>query len=286
MSTINSGLSALFEVLQLPFRTLPSIVGVLFWSVLTAVAVLLVYKRASDQEGLGDVKRRIHAGLFEIRLFNDDMRAIFRAQLEILRHNLTYLKLSLKPMIYILPPMVILIAQLHFYYGYRSLRPGEQALLTVELAEGWKEHPALAGATVGRPPIALQVPEGLRSLTDGVWAPALNEVVWQIGAENLGDYQLGVQLGTETVTKRVRVSDRVVQVAPVRPEPSLLAQLESPAETPIPATSPIRQISLDYPDGEIWCLWSFRSEWAWMLVYFVLTMVIAFALRNPLGVNI
>ena len=49
--------------------------------------------------------RRLHAALFEIRLFNDDLSAIFRAQAEMLRHNLTYLRLSLVPMIWMFVPL-------------------------------------------------------------------------------------------------------------------------------------------------------------------------------------
>jgi uncharacterized membrane protein (DUF106 family) len=288
MAMLNSVLRELFGLLLRPFEGLPSFVSILIWSILTAIAVLLVYKRSSDQDGLGEVKRKIHASVFEIRLFNDDMRAILQAQLDIMRHNLSYIRLSFKPMIWILPPLVLIISQLHFFYGYSSLSPGQSALLKVELDQDWRQSQLLATVdSDARPPLSLSIPDGLRAETEAVWTPELNELLWKIGAEDWGSYDIELKLGSEVYTKQVSVSDRVVQISPVRPDHSLLAQIESPAEAPLPAESPIRAISIAYPDAEVWCLGlRFRSEWAWMIVYFILTMVFAFALRGPLGVNI
>ena len=55
------------------------------------------------------MKRQIHACLFEIRLFNDDLPAILRSQMEILRHNLNYLRLSAVPMLWMIVPLVIVL---------------------------------------------------------------------------------------------------------------------------------------------------------------------------------
>ena len=94
---VNAALRALFDALLLPFRSLPPIVGLLVVSLVVSIGMLLVFKRTSNQARLEAVKRQIHACLFEIRLFNDDLPAILRAQVEILRHNLRYLGLSLVP---------------------------------------------------------------------------------------------------------------------------------------------------------------------------------------------
>ena len=65
-----------------PFRDFPPIVGLTLVSLLTAIGLLIVFKHTSNQKALEAVKRKIHAGLFEIRLYNDDFRSIMRAQLE------------------------------------------------------------------------------------------------------------------------------------------------------------------------------------------------------------
>lgn len=274
MSWLNALLRSLFDALLYPFRELHPWVGLTLLSLVTGVAVLLVFKATSNQERLAEVKRKIHAGLFEIRLYNDDLRAILRAQNEILRSNLRYLWHSLPPMLWIIPPLFLVLAQLHFHYGYRGLEPGDPALLTVKLKPG-------AEVDNPKPPLRLEVPEGLRLDSAGVWAPSLRETTWRLVAEEPGDYRIGVGLGGESWDKSVRVSEAVVRRSPLRPS-GLLDQLLYPAEPPLPAASPIESIALDYPDTGI----GLFAMPTWMWVFFILSLIFAFALRNRLGVTI
>jgi len=288
MSPVNAALRAVFDVLNAPFSGLPALVGVVAWSLVAAVAMLVVFKHTSDQERIAAVKKRIHACLFEIRLFNDDLGAIFRAQLEILRHNLVYMSLSFKPMLWMIVPLVLVIAHLQFHYGYRALRPGDRTILKVALVEGWQER--LGGATAGahvRPPVELRVPEGLRLETPGVWVPSLGELTWRLAAASWGDYQVEVRVGDEVYSKRVRVSDDLARLSPVRPSAAFLSQLTWPAEAPLPAGGPLEEISVTYPAGEIGLLgWHVQSEYAWMAAFFVLSIAFAFALKKRFGVTI
>ena len=65
-----------------------------------------------------------------------------RAQVDILRHNLTYVRLSLAPMLWMFVPLLLLIAQLQFYYGYDGLVPGQSALVKVRVKQGASPRPA------------------------------------------------------------------------------------------------------------------------------------------------
>ncbi|UCF66078.1 MAG: hypothetical protein JSV80_09735, partial [Acidobacteriota bacterium] len=125
MSWLNATLRIVFDTLLYPFRGWPAIVGLLIVSLLAAIGMLIAFKKTSNQPALAAVKRKIHACLFEIRLFNDDMGAILSALLRLLRHNLTYLRLSVTPMLWIIVPFVLIVAQLQFIYGYHGLRPGQ-----------------------------------------------------------------------------------------------------------------------------------------------------------------
>ena len=278
MSLLNSILRSLFDGLLYPARNWPPLVSLAILSLGVGIVMLLVFKVTSNQTKLADVKRHIHAGLFEIRLFNDNLPLIFRAQGEILRHNLTYLRLSLVPMLWIMVPLFLVIAQLQFHYGYRGLGPDEPVLVKVELQDG-----AVASRGGARPDIALEAPAGIRVETPAVWIPELNEVSWRIAAEDAGDYELTVRLGQETFTKSVVVSEAVVRRAPERVASVWWKELVFPAEAPLPDGSPILSVKLDYPDREISVL-GFGLHW--IVVFFVLSIVFAFALRNRLGVTI
>jgi len=277
MTSLNAALGTLIDWLQLPFRGLPPIVGVIVWSIPVSVFALWVFGKTSNQDKITAVKAKIAASLFEIRLFNDDLKAIAKAQWEIMGHVIRYQGLALVPMVFILPPLVLLMVQLHQFYGFRGFSPGETALLRVELAH-----------TGGlRPDLVIEVPEGLHLETPAMWIPSLGEFNWQLAADAPGDYELGFTLGDITTSKTVSVTDRVVRLSPERPPHSFMDQLEWPSEPPLPSDGAIQRITIAYPEATMKIL-GFSWEWsfAWMVVFFVLTMVFGFAIKKPMGVEL
>lgn len=275
MSFINGILGPLVNGILYPFREMPPIVGLTVVSFLTAIFLLVVFKHTSNQKALEDVKRRIHAGLFEIRLYNDDFRSIMRAQTGILRANLSYMRYSLAPMIWTLPPLIVLIAQLQFHYGYSGLEPGQQVLLKVEVSD-------VSSGGDQKPDYAVSVPEGLQLDTPGVWVPSLGEMAWRLTATAPGDYELEIRDGSETATKSVRVTHSVVRRSPFKIR-GFLNELIYPAEPSLPSTGAIDAITVTYPEANVDV---FGFELHWMIVFFALSIVFAFALRGPFGVTI
>ena len=277
MELLNTALRPLFDAVMKPLASTPAWVGILLWSIPVSVFALWVFKLTSNQDQITAVKDKIYACLFEIRLFNDDIRAIFRAQWEILGHVLKYQLLALKPMIWILPPVVLIMVHLHAFYGFQALEPGQRAVLTA----------TVAGEGTARPDLGLEVPEGVLLETPGVWAPDLHQMAWRIKAERMGDFELDLVNDGHSVSKKLRVTDRTVRLSPERHEPGFLEQLEWPSEPPIPKDSGITAITLGYPEARLDFLgFSMDSQWAWMILFFVLTMVIALALKKPMGVEI
>jgi uncharacterized membrane protein (DUF106 family) len=288
VSLLNAFLAVLFDLLLAPFRQLPPIVGLAVVSLVTAIAMLLIFKRTSNQTRLTAVKRQIHAALFEIRLFNDDLRAIFRAQGEILRHNLTYLRLSLVPMLWMIVPLVLVIAQLQFHYGYSGLTTGQPILLKAQIRDGVtvagsQAQVALASTAARDNAPLLEAPPQIEVKTPAVWIPATREVIWRISPHAAGSYEVQLRLDDRTYAKSIRVADDVVRRSPVRLEPGLLNQLLYPAESPLPADGAVTSISVAYPETDVSVLgWDLH----WMIVYFALSMVFAFALRKRFNVTL
>jgi uncharacterized membrane protein (DUF106 family) len=283
VATLNQILRTIFDLVLAPFAGLPALVGLVLVSLITAIGMLLVFKVTSNQEKLAEVKRRIHACLFEMRLFNDDLRAILRAQLEVLRHNVTYVRLSLVPLVWMIVPLMLLLAQLQFHYAYEGLTPGQEALVKVALAENWADAPGVPDGAAQRPPAGLEVPGGLTVETPAVWLPALREIDWKIAAESWGDYEIGVSLGDATYTKSVVVARTLQRRSPFRLARGFWNQLLYPAEDPLPESAFIESITLVYPDARVNLFgWGVH----WIIVFFVLSIVFAFALRNRFGVTI
>jgi uncharacterized membrane protein (DUF106 family) len=279
VTLINRIVGGIVGVLMPVLGALGPALGVAVLSLATAVALLLVVRAASNQSRIVAVKRSIRAALFEIPLFNDDLRAILRAQGEILRHNLTYLRLSLAPMLWVLVPLLLLMAHLQAYYGYAGMEPGRSALVKVALDDGWRG--AQDADLAAGPELTLEPPPGIRVETPRVWIPSLNEATWRIAAERSGDYELIVRMKGTPFAKTVHASNTVAARSAVRPAAGTIDQWLHPVEPPLPPASMLRSIAVGYPERAIRILgWDIH----WTIVFFGLTMIFAFALKGRFGV--
>ena len=277
MSLFNAFFRTIFDRIMGPFEGMPALVTLVPISLVFSVFALYAFKWTSDQDAMEEVKRKIHAGIFEIRLFNDDLRAIFRAQLEVFGHVLNNFRLILIPLLWMLVPVGVLITQLQFHYGYSGLEPGDQILVKAVL----KGDPEPTNQE--KPRYSLEVPTGIRVETEAIWIPSLNEITWRIKTEAEGSYELQIVAadGTST-TKSLQVTDKIVRRSPKRGS-TFLDQLASPAEAPLPGDSPFSAIWVDYPEADV-SLFGL-IELHWIIAFLLISVPIAFALRGPLGVT-
>lgn len=287
MTVLNELLRRTFDLVLLPFRELPPLAALSALSLVTAVAMLVVFKATSDQRRLAEVKRAIVAALFEVRLFNDDLGAVFRAQGEILRHNLTYLRLSLVPMLWLVVPLGLAVAHLDFYFGYAGFTPGQPVLVTAHVRQALKPaadvRPVSTGHQTDDAAATLDGPPELRVMTPAVWLPAKREVVWRVVPTTRGEFTLDVGIDGQRFTKTFDVTTGLVGRSPARVAAGLVPQLLSPAERPLPRDGAATEIRLPYPRRGVRL---FGREAPWLLVYFALSMAFAFVLRKPFGVTL
>lgn len=272
MAAVNALLARLVDGFLRPFEDASPLAGLAVVSLISAIGMLLVVRATSDQARVAAVKRALQACVFEIRLFNDDARAMLRALGEMLRHNLTYVRLAMVPVLWMTVPLGLLVVQLQFHYGYGGLDVGHQAVVKARLKNS---------STAPSPQARLSAPPGIRIETPAVWIPSIREVAWRVAAEKPGDYVLTVQIGEDLFTKTVRVSGAVVRRSPLRTEGRFLNQLLYPAEPPLPVGAEVESIAVTYPRRDVSVL---GRGMHWMVVFFVLSMIFAFALRRRLNV--
>jgi len=273
MTYVNTVFRVLVDGLLYPFRTLHPLVGLTLVAFLAAIFILVVYKKTSNQKGIEAAKEKIWAGIFEVRLFNDDLRAILRAQGGILRHNLSYLGLSFVPLLWMIVPFLLLFAQLQFHYGYSGLEPGQTTILKVALQSSGD------GGETDRPNIALELPEGIVAETPAVWIPAVNEMDWRLRVEEAGEHEITLRAADgQAYTKSVVSSDRTERRSLIRPGGSFIDLLLYPAEEALPKSAPIKSISIDYPPSGL-------GEVGWMIWFFGISVVFALLLKKRFGVT-
>jgi hypothetical protein len=280
LAGINAAFTWFFDAAFVLLGLLPPLASLLLLSLVTSAVMLFVVARTSNQPGMAATKRAMHAGLLEIRLFNDDLVAILRALAGVLRQNGRYLLLSLVPLLWMIVPLMLVIAQLQAFYGYAGLEVGQPVLVKVERRDTRGEARPAAGGAVA---IALEAPPGIRVDTNAVELAGSNEVLWRIVPTAAGDFTVIVRAGGREAAKAVRVSDEVARRSPVRVSPGLVNQLLYPSEPPLGDESPVRSITIGYPEPGLDVL---GARVHWLIVFFVVSMAGAFLLARRFGVTL
>src|SRR5262245_35956842 len=106
METITTIASAAVAAVLSPFSGHPAMWGLAPLSVLVGIAMLWVFRRTSNPEGIARAKARVMAHLYELRLFPDEPVLIWKAQWGLLKANARYAGMMLVPVAVMGLPMV------------------------------------------------------------------------------------------------------------------------------------------------------------------------------------
>jgi uncharacterized membrane protein (DUF106 family) len=275
MWSVNTVLGKFFDFLFLPFRSLNPWAGMVFISLLTGLLMLFIYRLTSNQAGIRQVKDRIKAHLLELRLYKDNMSVTMKAQGKILSANLKYIVLNFKPLLVMIVPLILILAQLNLWFGSSPLEVGRPAIFKLKLAPNTR--PLDMEFVLKAPPqIAVETPP-LR-------LEELNEVDWRINPESPGIYHLAVETGGKSFHKTVVVGGLPLQkVSSLKVQRNVLNEILYPGEKPLPGGDPVRSMELLYPGARLRLL-GLRVHW--LIAYLALSIVFGFALKKPFKVEI
>jgi len=275
MGVINNGLNAFFDLLCAPFARLNPWGAMAFLSLLTGLLMLLVFRFTSNQKGIRRAKDLIKAHLLEFRLFKDNFGVTMRAFGRILLHNLRYLAYALKPLLVMIIPLLLILAQLNARFGYRPLHPGQQVLLKVKLVRGTNPlnldltiAPS-SGFTVETPPLRIEEE---------------SEMDWRLRAVKAGRHDIVLRGMGQSVAKTMAVGPaRLDALAPLKTNRKFFNQLFNPAEPALAKNLPLDSIELVYPGRSLRFL---GMDVHWLLAFFVLSLVFGFGLKGLFKVEI
>jgi hypothetical protein len=237
--------------------------------------MLIIFRHTSDQKQIKETKDRIKAHVFEIRIFKDDLRILLSALNNVALYNLKYMRHFVRPMLVMIVPVAVVLVQLEGWFGYRPLKPGESAIVSVK-------KPMSEGKEVAK--VALLAEKGLTVETPPLRIPG-EEVDWRVRADEPGEHTLTLTVLGQVLQKKVVVfsNGSLARVSPGAATTGLLwgSSLNSAEETSIVNTAQF--IEVEYPSRSISVLgW----ELHWLLVFFVLSTVFAFALKGFFRVEI
>jgi uncharacterized membrane protein (DUF106 family) len=275
MTIINTLFNKLFEFLFFPFLNTNPWVSMIIISLLTGILMLFIFKLTSNQEGIRKTKNRIKAHLLEMRLYNDSFITSLQAQGNILKANLRYMGYSFKPLLVMIIPVLLILIQLNFWFGYTPLKPGESTLLKIKLTEGY--NPMETDVSLDLPPEILMQTPPLRIIED-------REIDWRIAAAKPGVHEAVIKIGIHRHDKKIYAGQNsLMRISPLRPESNFFQTLLYPVEKPIPKGLPIQSIEVHHPAGGLELI-GIRIHW--LIAFFALSIIFGFSLKGLFGVEI
>jgi uncharacterized membrane protein (DUF106 family) len=254
------------------FRASLPLLLVVLVSAVIGLLMVVVFRYTSDQKAIHVAKDQLKAHLLAVRLFQDQIPVVLASYGRILSGTGRYLKLAFKPLLYVILPLVLLIAQVDRYLGYVPLAAGEAFLLKVHTA-----NPDSLNE------VTLQLPPELTTTAPAVHVPSDNEIAWRLMAAKDGDYDIEVIADGQGFSKRTVVSSGVPRVSPVRLRGRFWERVLVSGEPALPDSSPIQSIEVSYPARSIHFAW---LDWNWIWLFFVLSLVAGFFFKSVLGIEI
>lgn len=271
MTTLNALLVRVADAVLTPLAGLSPLAVITGAALATALGVLAAMRATSDQAALAAVKRRIHAALLEMRLYNDDLRALLRAQGEVIRHNLRYVGLSLVPLVVTAIPLTLAIAQMQAWYGYDGLAPGQATTITATVADSLSGPPRLEASAV-------------EVVGQARYFPTRHEVVWRVVPRQPGPAAVRIVTADgRAIEKTLHIGGGTARRSPSRERTGFVQQLLYPSEGPIDDGVGVHAVTVPYAERAL-DIAGLRVHW--LVAYLVLSIAWVLLLRGPMGVVI
>ena len=270
---INVLTNALGKFLLTPIAVLPGWLSNTIVSALAGLLLLIFFKYISNQHAIQRARDDMKAHMLALKLFKDSFSVTLRAPWGLFYGALRLLFHSLRPMLVMIVPVSLLLAQLGLWYQVRPLRLGEYAVVTMNL-NGSFDSPWPAVTMKSTPAAGLT--------TGPVHILSQRQVCWEIRALENGPERLVFQVDDREVEKELAIGDGFMRISTERPGWQWLDIMLHPDEEPFSADSAVQSISIDYPER---LSWTSGTDY-WMVYFFIASVVFALIFKPFLKVKI
>jgi hypothetical protein len=285
MDVLNRLTTRAFDGLLKPFEYLGPELSLILVSGLFGILALLVFKQISWQKGIKRVKDRMKGDMIAIRIYQDDLGVVGGSVIRIVLRNFQYLSLNLLPILPLMAPVVLVMAQLVVRYAYAPLpvrdpaaamQPGEGTMLSIELVRGREAD--VEGMTVHLPPGLKAVSPLVRNAADGF---ACQEVI----AVEPGEWEIELLFadGSRAI-KRIVTGDRPARVMQPERVAGFWSSWLFPAEDRFARGGPVKRVRFEYPDRDLRFLPD--GEFWIVVIFLVASMAFGAVILKPLGIQI
>jgi len=274
-------LNKFFDLLAAPFSRLSPVVCLVLLSFASALTLLTVFKKLSNQDKIKFHKNKIFGYFLEIAIYRDQFRRTMSGQFNVLRHNLLYMRYFLTPILVMIIPMSLICLQLDYRLGSEPLQTGDSFI--IQAALDLKQTPAPRKALAQ---IAIKTSDNITLESPAIKIPSKSSVYWRARLSKPADKTF-VRISIdhhEVQAKKITVTgSRASRFSSERRKISSLSDLLYSAGQPIPNNSQFMQIRTDYRAAAYpFLFWNISP----IVYFFILTLGFGLLLKPILKVNI
>ncbi len=270
---VNVPVNALGRFLQILITTLPGWLSNTILSAITGVFLIIIFKYTSNQRAIGQTRDNINANLLAIWLFKDSPLVTLQAQVPIFKKAFLLMFYSIQPILVMIIPVSLLLGQLGLWYQYQPLKPGQHAIVTMQL-NGTIDSPWPKAQI--NPTQAFEVTAGPSRIL------AERQIYWEIKAVSDGLYNMVFYVDENEFEKQLAIGDGFMRISSNRPGWQWANVLLHPLELPFNLGTSVQSIRIDYPERPSKIC---GTDW-WLIYFFVASMVFALICKPFLKVRI
>ena len=256
-----------------PIAMVPGWLSITVISAVLGVVLLYIFKYTSNQDAIAATRDGIKANLLAVKLFKDSISVTLMSQVGVMIASFKLLFYSIIPMLVMIIPVSLILAQMGVWYQERPLGVGgDPAIVKVELK----------GDLGSMPEVELERGSFFEVTMGPVRVLSKKEVYWEIRALEAGEHKLVFKVGGQAFEKSLSVGDSFMRVNPKRPGLNIGDMFLFPLERPFDGGSAVQSISIDYPDR---ISYIDGTDW-WVIYFFIASMVFAFMFKPLIKVRI
>ncbi len=128
--------SGLLDPILSPVLYLDPLLSIILVSFIISLGITLAYRKITDQEKMKELKGEIKKHQDKIKSLKDKPDELMKEQKKAMEVNMTYMKHSLKPMLFTFLPIILVFGWLYANMGYFPIVEDEPFNATIYFEEG------------------------------------------------------------------------------------------------------------------------------------------------------
>lgn len=293
MNAVNAATQTIMEWVMAPLMAFPPIVALCVVSAVFGLLAMICFRYTSNQTALKRVADHTRANLLASRLFKDDMRVSLAAQGGMFKNAFLRLLYSIPPLIVLIIPFALIVAQLAMWYEFAPLKPDTEHVsvvaevnpdawddalsATIETPEQVAVEARLRRAAWSTP--AKTDEQGNETQAAASGGPELRWRIKTLAPTSKEPALMKISIGGQTIEKQIVINDDAGgwhYVSPVRAGTNFWDRLLYPGEPAFAPDSPIQRIVIEYPSRSNPI---FGLPIHWLITFFVVSIVGALAAK-------